>query len=244
LRPLFKAGIICPCQIEYEKCKLILNLSNESNVSGRKVSSKKYKSWEVIAMFAGPGKIQCASATQLAIDKFDADIMIDVGGTGSLVDELKLNDIIITKEAYEYDICEIENFVRFKHELTSKTMFCNISKEKKTYFEMAMKDMENLIDARIKFGNIASGEKTIKDKVTRDELHSALNAHACNWETSSIIKTANLNEIKALSIRVITDNADENMERDFYDNWGQALEKLFLILNNMFEQDLLYELII
>lgn len=33
------------------------------------------------------------------------------------------------------------------------------------------------------------------------------------------------------------------MEKDFYENCGYALEKLYLVLNNIFEQDLLNELI-
>ncbi|HHY77599.1 MAG TPA: 5'-methylthioadenosine/S-adenosylhomocysteine nucleosidase [Clostridiales bacterium] len=243
MKPLLKVGIICPCKIEYDKCKSILNLSNETNLNGRTVSSKKYKSCEVIAVFAGPGKIQCASATQLVIDKFNVDMIIDVGGVGSLVDELVYNDIIVAKEVYEYDVCEIEDYLKFKDELTSRTILSNISNEKNEHFEKVLIDKLSAIDVNIKFGNIASGEKTVKDKMTRDKLHSLLNAHACDWETSSVIKTANLNDIKALSIRVITDNADEKMEKDFYENWGNALEKLYTVLNKMFEESLLNDLV-
>ena len=243
LKPLLKVGIICPCKIEYDKCKSILNLSSESNLNGRTISSKKYESCEAIAIFAGPGKIQCASATQLVIDKFNVDMVIDVGGAGALVDVLKCNDIIVAKEVYEYDVCEIEEYPKFKDELTSRTIFYDSAKDKNPNIEMVMIYKLSSIDANIKFGNIASGEKTVKDKVTRDKLYSLLNAHACNWETSSVIKTANLNGIKALSIRVITDNADEKMEKDFYENWGNALEKLYIALDQIFERGLLNELV-
>lgn len=243
MKSILKVGIICPCKIEYDKCKLILNLSSERNLNGRTISSKKYESCEVIAVFAGPGKIQCASATQLIIDKFNLDMIIDVGGAGSLADELKCYDIIVAKEVYEYDVCEIEDFAKFKDELTSRIILSNASEEKNTYIEKVMIDKLSSIDANIKFGNIASGEKTIKDKATRDKLYSLLNAHACNWETSAVIKTANLNDIKALSIRVITDNADENMEKDFYENWGYALEKLYKVLDGIFETGLLNEFV-
>jgi len=59
----------------------------------------------------------------------------------------------------------------------------------------------------------------------------------------TLIKTANLNGIKALSIRVITDNADDKMEKNFYKNWGSALEKLYMVLDKMFEEGLLNDLI-
>jgi nucleoside phosphorylase len=62
-------------------------------------------------------------------------------------------------------------------------------------------------------------------------LHHKLDAIACNWETSSILKTAQLNEIKSFSFRVITDNADEEMEDDLNTNWEKVLEIMFRALN-------------
>ncbi|MCJ7790072.1 MAG: hypothetical protein MUP69_07820 [Candidatus Atribacteria bacterium] len=52
-----------------------------------------------------------------------------------------------------------------------------------------------------------------------------------NWETSSVLKVAQLNEIKSFSFRVITDNADEEIEGDLYANWGKALEIMYKALN-------------
>lgn len=242
MKSLFRIAIICPCKIEYDKCKLILNLTNESNLNGRTICLKKYNSYEIVAIFAGPGKIQCASATQLIIDKFTPDLVIDVGGSGSLINEFNYNDIIIAKEIYEFDICELEDFGKLKHELTSKTIFNDISDENIAYLKMIIKEIENLVNVKVKFGNIASGEKTIKDREIRDKICSLLKAHACNWETSSIIKTANLNEVMGMSIRVITDNADDKMEKDFYNNWGNALEKLFSVLNFLFEKEIISKL--
>jgi len=69
INSLVKVGIICPCDIEYQSCKEILKLHNETELAGRLISSRRGKDVEVIAIKAGPGKIQCASATQLIIDK-------------------------------------------------------------------------------------------------------------------------------------------------------------------------------
>ena len=53
---------------------------------------------------------------------------------------------------------------------------------------------------------------------------------ACNWETSSVLKTAQLNGIKSFSFRVITDNADEHMNDDYNANNKKALEIMFPVL--------------
>lgn len=243
MKSLLRIAIICPCKIEYEKCKLILNLTNESNLNGRTICLKKYNLYELVVIFAGPGKIQCASATQLVIDKFNCDIVIDVGGAGSLSDKFNYNDIIIAKEIYEFDTCEIEDYGNLKNELTSKTIFKEISSENNEHLKRIIDDIESLVNIKIRFGNIASGEKTIKDRKIRDKMCSLLEAHACNWETSSVIKTANLNNIAGMSVRVITDNADEGMEQDFYNNWGNSLEILFSVLNIIFEKEIISKLL-
>jgi len=83
----------------------------------------------------------------------------------------------------------------------------------------------------IKVGNIASGEKNVENKELRQKLHNKLDAIACNWETSAVLKTAQLNGIKSFSFRVITDNSDEEMKDNLNTNWKKALEIMFTVLN-------------
>jgi len=240
---LIGIGIICPCKIEYEKCKEVLNLLDETRLGERTISSKKYETCEVTAIFAGPGKIQCAAATQLIIDKFKPDIVLDVGGAGALSEQFKFNDIVLAKEVYEFDICKIEEFKNLRGDLTSKTIFSNLTHKSKGDLYELIKRLNDLANVNIKLGNIASGEYTIKEEVFRDRIHNLLDAHACNWETSAVIKVANINRVKGLSLRVITDNADGEMENDFYGNWGNALEKLYMVVDMIFEKGLVNELI-
>jgi len=102
---LVKVGIICPCDIEYQSCKEILKLHNETELASRLISSRREKDVEVIAVKAGAGKICCASATQLIIDKFEPDFIFDVGASGSLSEKLSINDIICGEYSFEYDVC-------------------------------------------------------------------------------------------------------------------------------------------
>jgi len=43
---LIKVGIICPCPDEYQSCKKILKLHNETKLAGRLTSSRKEKDVE------------------------------------------------------------------------------------------------------------------------------------------------------------------------------------------------------
>ena len=63
-------------------------------------------------------------------------------------------------------------------------------------------------------------------------------AWACNWETSAVLKTAQLNGIKSFSFRVITDNAGEEMKDNLNANWKKALEIMFTALNKFIYFDI------
>ena len=225
---LVKIGIICPCKDEYQICKKILKLNNETKLAGRLISSMKEKEIEVIAIQAGAGKIHCASATQLIIDKFEPDFIFDIGAAGSLSEKLSINDIVYAEHSFEYDACKREELTKIPDDLKTSTVLNEVSSQKvlKEFLNWVGKNM----GAIIKIGNIASGEKDVDSKELRRELHEKLNTIACNWETSSVLKTAQLNGIKSLSFRVITDNADEHMNDDYEENNKNALEIMFPVM--------------
>jgi len=225
---LVKVGIICPCKDEYQICKKILKLNNETELAGRLISSRKEKEVEVIAIQAGAGKIHCASASQLIIDKFEPDFIFDIGAAGSLSEKLSINDIVCGEHSFEYDVCPGDDLTKMPDDLKTSTVLNKASSKEvlKEFSNWAKKTMGTII----KVGNIASGEKDVDSKELRRELHEKLNTIACDWETSSVLKTAQLNGIKSLSFRVITDNADERMNDDYEANNKKALEIMFPVL--------------
>ncbi len=224
-----KVGIICPCDIEYKSCKKILKLHNETEIAGRLISSRREKDIEVIAVKAGVGKINCSSATQLIIDKFQPDFIFDIGAAGSLSDKLSINDIVCGEYSFEYDVCTSEELAKIPDDFITNTVLSKVSSRE------VLKEFSNWIEKNmgtiIKVGNITCGEKDVDNKELRQKLHKKFNAIACNWETSSVLKTAQLNGIKSFSFRVITDNADKDMNDDFNANCEKALDIMFPVLN-------------
>lgn len=226
---LLKIGIICPGDDEYLSCKKILKLDHETELAGRIISSRREKDIEVIAVKAGEGRICCASASQLIIDKFGPDFIFDIGASGSLTEKININDIVCCENSFEYNVDTGEELVKTPDDFITSTVFNKDSSKEvlREFSNWAKKTMGTII----KVGNIASGEKDVDNKVLSQELHEKFNAIACNWETSSVLKTAQLNGIKSFSFRVITDNADKHMIEDYDSNRKKALEVMFPVLN-------------
>lgn len=225
-----KIGIICPCPIEYETCCQILELGDETELFGRSVASQIGGNMEVLAVKSGPGKIQSASATQLIADIFRPDYIMDTGGSGALTTELKVKDIICAKNALEYDICDIDKFSQMASDLTSTTVVTKLLSSVSGVMEEFSDWVAEHCPSRLLLGNLASGERNIRGGKLKEDLYKRLGAVACNWETSAVLKTAQLNNIPTFSFRVITDTADKEMKDDLKKNWGEALEILFFVL--------------
>jgi adenosylhomocysteine nucleosidase len=225
-----KVGIICPLDIEYKSCKKILKLHHETELAGRLISSRREKDIEVIAVKAGVGKICCASAAQLIIDKFQPAYIFDIGAAGSLSEELNINDIVCGEYSFEYDACTGKKLGKTPPD-DDKT-FTVISKPpcKKVFQEFSSWVRETM-GMTIQFGNIACGEKDVKNTEFKQKLRQELDAITCNWESSAVLKTAQINGVKSFSLRVIVDFADESMNDDFNANCQKALEVMFPVLN-------------
>ena len=222
-----KIGIICPLDDEYNFCKEMLDLENESELSGRIISERKENDVEVYAIKAGVGKINCSSATQLVIDELHADFIIDAGVAGSLAEDVTINDIVCGKYIFEYDPHTGE--ILDKNTPFTWSTLCDFPNKKEfNKFINWSKETENI---KIKIGNIASGERDVNSIEFKQVLNKNFNAIACNWETSSILQTAKFNEAKGFSFRIIVDEADEDMDGSFDKNCQPALQKLFPVLN-------------
>ena len=151
---------------------------------------------------------------------------MDVGAAGSLSDNLDISTIIAGLCSYEYDVYPISELTDIPENIISKTVFTE---------DEDQEIIDNFIskegyEEQVILGNIACGEEDVDNTVFRDLLQMRLDAHCCNWESSAILKTANLNNIKAMSFRVITDMADQDMQKNYSENNERCLISLFKLI--------------
>jgi adenosylhomocysteine nucleosidase len=241
MKKILKVGIICPCPLEFEICSRILRLTNEIEIAGRVVTNSVGDRLEVVAVRAGPGKVQCASATQLVIDLYQPDLIIDVGGAGALSAELKINDIICVRRAFEYNVCDIGEFTQDDADLTTNTILAGLTPSGSKVMDLFTEWVRSNIGAGFVTGDLASGERNIASTEMKNALHEATGAIACNWETSAVLKTARLNKVRSLSFRVITDRAGEDMKEELERNWGSAVTLLITALNEFLFYDWIWK---
>ena len=232
----FQAVIICACPLEYRICRHVLSLQDERPAGGRAISSGSLGKTRVGAVFAGPGKINCAASTQLVIDCLEPDLIIAAGAAGSLSQELGIGDIVCIRRSFEYDIFPLEKSKSHAGELISRTLLDSQNLEEMPAWLSELSSWAfDRSEIKMMVGDVACGERNVENEGFRRELSKTLRAVACDWETSAVLSTANRCDVPALGFRTISDNAGSHMRAEFQKNIRVVLTNLFLVLERFFK---------
>lgn len=157
---------------------------------------------------SGAGEIAAAAATQMLITRYKTDAILNFGFVGAINDCLQCQQVVLVRDMvhYDADTSAIDNvpagryldfddiFVPFDTKLLKKTLAA----------------FPSLQTVRAASGDtfIASGEK-------KQQLREMFSADICDMESAGILLTAARNNIPALSLKVVSDNADESSPISF-----------------------------
>ena len=214
-----KYGIIAAMKEEMQEIKKIMQEIEEIKIRELIFFKGKINNNNVILVEAGIGKVNAARVTQLMIDKFEIQRIINVGSAGSANNELKIGDIVIGKRLVQHDF-DITAFGHPKGFITNIGQYVEsdselISKMEQTILKLSQNEF------KIKIGTIASGDIFCTEPKMKEKIRTKFNADAIEMEGAAIAQVCKLNEIPFIVIRSISDNPDRKNEITF----DQFLEK-------------------
>lgn len=214
-----KYGIIAAMKEEMQEIKKIMQEIEEIKIKELIFFRGKINNNNVILVEAGIGKVNAARVTQLMIDKFEIEKIINVGSAGSANNELKIGDIVIGKRLVQHDF-DITAFGHPKGFITNIGQYVEsdselISKMEQTILKLSQNEF------KIKIGTIASGDIFCTEPKMKEKIRTKFNADAIEMEGAAIAQVCKLNEIPFIVIRSISDNPDRKNEITF----DQFLEK-------------------
>ena len=214
-----KYGIIAAMKEEMQEIKKIMQEIEEIKIKELIFFRGKINNNNVILVEAGIGKVNAARVTQLMIDKFEIEKIINVGSAGSANNELKIGDIVIGKRLVQHDF-DITAFGHPKGFITNIGQYVEsdsrlIEKMEQTISKLSQNEF------KIKIGTIASGDIFCTEPKMKEKIRTKFNADAIEMEGAAIAQVCKLNEIPFIVIRSISDNPDRKNEITF----DQFLEK-------------------
>lgn len=174
--------------------------------SGYEFFLNTYKDKLLINVCCGIAKVNAAVCAQVLIDRFDVDAIINCGVAGGMNTEVKVCDIVVSNEVLPHDL-----ELRF---LSDYPPYNSIfSADEKLVKAAVVTCEENGVPCHM--GRIVSGEAFISDNNVKSEICSKFSPLAVDMESSAVGHCAFLNAVPFVSIRCISDNADDEGEMSF-----------------------------
>ena len=226
-----KVGIIAAMQEEMEAIKQIMCNIEEIKIYDLTFFIGKINQKECVLVESGVGKVNGSRTTQILIDKFEIEYVINVGSAATANDELEIGDIVIGENLVQHDF----DITAFGHK---KGYISNIGESVKSAkvlvkkFESAINNMDN-IDYKIKIGTIASGDIFCTDITMKKKINSKFNADAIEMEGAAIAQVCYLDKVPFIIVRSISDNPNGNNNITFEEYLELASKRCSEILKDV-----------
>ena len=212
-------GIIAAMKEEMQEIEKIMTEKKVQKIYELNFIKGKINNTEIVLVNSGVGKVNAARTTQILIDNFNIDAIINVGSAGSANDELDIGDIVIGSKLVQHDF-DATAFGRPKGYISNLGQYVGSD-------DILIRKMENTIsnmkdnNFKIKIGIIASGDIFCTELKMKEKIRSKFNADAIEMEGAAIAQVCKLDNVPFIIIRSISDKPNGNNHITF----DQFLEK-------------------
>jgi len=176
------------------------------NISGFDFYINKCEDKTLINACCGIAKVNAALCTQVMIDNFKPDCIINTGIAGGMNSDVKVCDIVVSNEVLPHDLD--------LHFLKDYPPYCGIFKADEKLMSTA-EQVCSEFGVKSFRGRIVSGEAFVTSTALKNEIVSKFNPYAVDMESAAVGHCAFLNEMPFVSVRCISDNADDEGAMSF-----------------------------
>jgi len=179
---------------------------------------------DIISIRTGHGLDRASEGTQLLIDGFRPDCIINCGVAGAISPQRRPGDVVISESVLHYHgEQEWTTVARFHPDME--------------LIQAALEGSSGLSDEfKVVAGPVLSGESVIDRLRTKTALWEQFRGECVEQEGAGVARVCSSNHIPWLVIRGISDLADEALHRDFRRNISQAADHASSVLFELMRQ--------
>lgn len=198
-----KVGIIVAEEEEFEAIVQIMDDTDEKKINELTFLTGKIIENKCVLVKGGVGKVNAARVTQLMIDNFPIEYIINVGVAGALDPMLEIGDVVIAETLVQHDF-DITAFGHTKGYITGIGDRINADKELLIRIKESIKHLEDK-NYNVETGVIASGDIFCTDIAMKNKIYTKFDAKCVEMEGAAIAQVCYLDNIPFLVIRSISD---------------------------------------
>ena len=221
-------GIIGAMEVEVETLKKHMKVRRTVKKAHMEFCEGVLGGKEVVVVRSGIGKVNAAVCTQILVDDFKADTVINTGIAGSLKAEINIGDIVVSTDLVHHDM----DAVNFGYPLGQIPQMDTFSfKADERLVELAEKNPE----IQVFRGRIVSGDQFIADKAVKNRITENFQGYCTEMEGAAIAQAAYLNDVPFVVLRAISDKADDSASMDYPTFEAQAAEHCVKLVEHFLE---------
>ena len=204
-----KIGIICAGDSEVAPFIPLITDCVISEKAMLKFYEGKINKVDVVALFSGVCKVNAAIATQILIDTYNVDVIINAGTAGGMNDQIGLFDTVIATETAYHDVA---SGILTEFHPWMDSIYFKCDEHLLTLIKKVVS--EEYFDTKIHWGRIVTGE-TFIDNEMREKINEEFKPLCVDMETASIAHVCYVNRIPFVAIHSITDTATHSAAHEF-----------------------------
>ncbi len=185
---------------------------------------------DTVLVVSGIGKVNAAICTQILIDKFNVQKIINVGVAGGLSKEVHPCDMVIATKLVYHDV-DVTQFDYPKGQVPRMdTLYFPCDKE---LCDLAINACKKIDGINVFHQPIASGDQFLSNPKLMININKTFGAFAGEMEGASIAHVCYLNDIPCAVIRSISDNAITGDLMDYDKFSQQAIKHTVIVIIEM-----------
>ncbi len=205
-------GIIAAMNEEVDAIKKIMRDISVKRIYELEFITGKINENEVVLVKCGVGKVNAARTSQILLNNFDIEYVMNVGTAGSLNENIEIGDVVIGEKLVQHDF-DITAAGREKGYITDVGKYFYSDKNLIEKTKQTIENMNENFNAFI--GTIATGDIFVQDINVKDSIKKQFNADCTEMEGAAIAQVCALDNIPYIVIRSISDKPNGNNAIDF-----------------------------
>ena len=224
-------GIIGAMDEEVEQIVQVMEVEKEEVKASMTFKAGKFAGKEVVIVRSGIGKVNAAVCTQILVDDFGVDYVINTGIAGSLNAKIDIGDIVISSDVLHHDV----DATGFGYEVGQIPRMDTLSfQADEQLIELAKAACQKVIPSiGAHVGRVVSGDQFISDKAVKDKITANFKGYCTEMEGAAIAQAAYLNKVPFLILRAISDKADDSATMDYPTFEKQAIANSVLLIKEL-----------
>ena len=214
--------IIVAMKEELLAVKKIMKNISQNKIYNIEITKGTIGNKECILALSGIGKVNSARTTQVLIDNFNIELIINTGSAGAINNELNIGDVVITNHVVQHDF----DISAFGHSFGHIPGIGVEIKCDEKNIEKAKKITKNHINEyKTIIGVGASGDIFCTKIEDKERIRNIFNADVVEMEGAAIGQVSVLDNIPFINIKAVSDVPNENNYKTFDENLELAASR-------------------